>query len=496
MVKVDINPEQYIFNSFATPSYKNFIGFVKRYLAPSMEMEFVEEDYYEELWNDIMTFQETHHQLPRGHSKSEIIHCWATIYFGVYQVINPFYNVKGKQKRIVQQLVSSSDWSATGELSDRIKHYMESHPVLASILPDMKDKRRNNNKKLELKNGSTIHFRSIKTKRGLHVDRICGDDYVTETSVLSDEETWNLAKGAILPMGTVKRAMVNISGTPLRHSDINMRIHRGDMGPEWHCVKKPAILDWEKHTLLSPKRFTWALLMKKRAEIGSMSFESEYMLNPIDDETSVIKRAWVEGCFDKTKGLHKNRAYFSEVYLGVDFAFSDRVTADKSVFLTLGFFDGKYYVLDYVTKKGMSGTEQLQFIKELHAIYKYDLMALEENSIKAILKEVRELGLPIKLFRTANIDERDKAVPNPDGVMSISKRNFVMRLGTVFENKEIVIPTMGEEAANKATDMLNECVSFALEEGKIVEIGLHPDIPIALGYALEIAKSGNFIFDM
>ena len=41
----------------------------------------------------------------------------------------------------------------------------------------------------------------------------------------------------------------------------------------------------------------------------------------------------------------------------------------------------------------------------------------------------------------------------------------------------------------KLDDLLEqEFLSFALEEGKIVEIGVHPDIPIAFVYAGEAAK--------
>ena len=44
--------EKALFDSFKESNYPNFIGFVKRYLAPYMEQHFEEEDYYKE-WFDI-----------------------------------------------------------------------------------------------------------------------------------------------------------------------------------------------------------------------------------------------------------------------------------------------------------------------------------------------------------------------------------------------------------------------------------------------------------
>jgi len=38
---------------------------------------------------------------------------------------------------------------------------------------------------------------------------------------------------------------------------------------------------------------------------------------------------------------------------------------------------------------------------------------------------------------------------------------------------------------------LAECTSYALSDGKLVEAGVHPDIPIGLGYALELMNMGG-----
>jgi len=176
---------------------------------------------------------------------------------------------------------------------------------------------------------------------------------------------------------------------------------------------------------------------------------------------------------------------------GVDFAFSDRVTADNSAFVSLGKKDDKFTVFDCQLKKGMSAYEQLNFIKEsCHSVHHYDEIALEENSIKSISKDIEQFGLPIKLYWTGASDpaaskQDHKKYDFPGIRKTVGKINLIMRLGTAFENGKFVLPYKTEEDKKITDRILAECTSFALADGKLVEGGIHPDIPIALGYALE-----------
>lgn len=481
---------------YSEPTYENFIAFVERYCAPHMDMEFVTEEYYRTLWDDQWQHKDIDAQISRGHSKSEIFAILSTIYFAVIQPYNPFYEREwGKKKRIVEQLVFSSDTTTVGELSDRINDYFEEDDVLRAFKPNRADGDKWNHFKFELTNGSIIHFRGMKMKRGLHVDRAVGDDLTTESSTLTDNQTKDFFNGAFLPMTTVKVAMTMIDGTPIRQGDVMTTLEADE---HWHHIKLPcsrvAIEEATEDDLLSPNRFTVRMLQEKKRQIGSVKFGAEYMLNPIDDTTALIKREWVQGCYDETVPLYYTRAHFDEVYLGVDFAFSDRVTADHSVFCSIGVADGKFYLLNYIRRQGMSGPEQLELIRTLHEEYKYDMIGLEENSIKAVTKEFQASGMPIKMFHTGNIDERDKKKPNMTGTVSVSKTNFVHRLGATFENNNIVLPYKKGEARPMMDLLMEECISWALDEGKLIEVGRHPDIPIALGYALEVASQTTFAF--
>lgn len=476
--------EAALFESFREPTYENFIGFVKRYLAPHMEQDFIEEDYYKE-W---FTLEETNRynavEAPRGHSKSEIFTVWLTIYYAIYNIMH-------------EQIVSSVSGDQTNELFDRIKYFFYVSPYLnENYKPEGADKNVAlsswNSKKIVLKNDVIVHARSIGGKwRGLHVDRIVCDDIITEDSTLSDKQTINKFYSAVFNCSTAKKGKITVIGTPLRFTDILYDLKANE---QFSFNAYPAILNMEERIVLSPKRKSFDELMKIKETIGSLRFQCEYMLNPIDDHSSIFKRIWLREAREERLSLIKNRRELLDrgyevvsILCGADFAFSERKGANYSVFLTLARLnDGRLLLCDYFRKSGMSGQQQVDKLRELHSIYEYDTMALEENSIMSIRRDIQNIGLPIKLYRTGSRDTD----------ASLSKTNSILRMTTLFENRQVIIPYGSDEAKEKYELFEQECLSFALEEGKIIEIGVHPDIPIAFVYAAETAKrstAGGFV---
>jgi hypothetical protein len=235
--------------------------------------------------------------------------------------------------------------------------------------------------------------------------------------------------------------------------------------------------------------------MKIKQTIGSVRFQCEYMLNPIDDQSSIFKREWLQRSRSESFDLIRNRQdlrnYGLEILFltcGADFAFSERKGANYSVFLTLAkLTDGRFLLCDYFRGKGLTGQQQVDKLRELHRVYDYDTMALEENSIMAISKDMRSLGLPFKMLRTGSRDTDN----------TLSKTNAILRMTTWFENNQVIIPYGSDEAKEKYDLLEQEFLSFALEDGKIIEIGVHPDIPIAFVYAGEASKkvqsTGGFV---
>ena len=97
------------------------------------------------------------------------------------------------------------------------------------------------------------------------------------------------------------------------------------------------------------------------------------------------------------------------------------------------------------------------------------------------------MGLPIKMFWTGTRDQKDKLIKDPHNTTyTISKVNAIQRMAISFENKRWVIPYKHENEILAADTMIEELTSWALEEGKLVEIGKHPDGPMAIIMMMEL----------
>ena len=483
---------QLLISSF---TYENFLAFRQEFLAPYMNLPFVEEDYDKEIWDELMTSWGAIHEISRGHGKSEI-GIQLTVFMALCQPNNDLYQGQfGMRHAMKELLIISSDMTTVSELRDRILGYFLADDNLREYIPEGTSKRDQNAKynttKVNLTNGTIMHFRPIKTKRGLHVDFIWIDDPTTESSTLTDRQTEDFVKGAIMPMGTAKHALFWVTGTPIRTTDILSNLSK--TGAYLH-KKRPALN--EEGVPLS-KRFTKEMLLDIKKKIGSVKFSAEYLLNPVDDSVSLIKQSWLDSCKDKRMTLTKNRGHYDTVVCGVDFSFGDteysRGGGDNFVLWVWGIEGDKKVLLNVYWRNDLSATEQLRFVKEIHQIYCFDHVGMEFNSIRALATELDGLRLPLKLFNMGNVDEKDKKKPDFSRVISLSKRNMIGRIGTQAENKLMVLPYGDEESKTLVDKFCSEATSWALEEGKIIELGIHPDLPIAAGIGLECASQATFV---
>jgi len=251
----------------------------------------------------------------------------------------------------------------------------------------------------------------------------------------------------------------------------------------------------DKGNILWKERFSKTKLLEirdgkgKKEGIGTSAFAKEYLNNPIDNETSTIKIEDVVACYDYSWDYSYED--MDEVYLGVDFAFSDRITADASAFVDVGIKDKKKHILNIRWKKGLSLPKQLTYIRSLHEAHNYSIIGVEENSIKSTSSDIHSLGLPIKMFWTGSRDSVQKD-SNKKG-KSYSKVNAVERLSVEFENRMWVIPYKTEEHKKIASTLSSELTSWGKEDGKLVELGVHPDSPIGMIMVNEILNKPRII---
>lgn len=491
------------------PTYLKFRIFVQNFLAPYMDMKFTTEKYYEELWNEIWSNKNTVHQLPRGHSKTELIGIWVTIWIAVFQPNNPFYEkYKGKTKPMTQQTLIAGAQADLDAWTDRIKDFFDKVPRLRRFKPEGAKKDAVtiawNKREMKLNNGHQLHLRTVKSRiRGLHVDRVVADDLITEASSLTDKQTIDVWDGAVHGTTTSKEAMINVIGTPLRYTDIQYHLKNK---PEGYFFKaRPAIINHDEKTVLSPNRRSYDDLMRVKREIGSTKFSAEYMLNPIDDSVSLIKREHIVQCLDtyfegmwlqphirktgsivdvkldKLNSFTFRREDWQGIFITADFAFSNRATADWTVFSYYGVKDKRLFKLGYIRAQGWSAATQMAVGKALHEYFKATTHGYEENSIKGIVPDIGHLNLPVKLFWMGANDSAQKRTPGPEfrgRRRTIGKVTSIERLDVAYENKKLILPYKTDRDKENMDLQIEESISWALEEQKLVEIGRHPDIPI------------------
>ena len=426
---------------------------------------------------------------PRGHAKTSI----TGIIFLIFCIVNKL------EKYIVY---ISQNHAKTVQFIDPIRHEFKNNKILRFIWGDLTPRPGRDDQGKDREDcfdvgGCRVEAVSFEKNlrgfkyRNMRPTLIIGDDIESDERVLNPElreKDKNKLNKVIIPALDI-RGRFKMIGTILHNYSLlknKIDLYNGKIFRACNPDLK---------NLLWPDRFTKKILLDIKKDIGSVAFQQEYLNDPIDNTSSLIKREWIEQCkrtdlssediFEMVKG---NK--FEMKTMGADFAFSDRITADESAYVGLGRKDEFYYLLNCQKDKGLSINEQMNIMKnELFPRYRYDRMGLEENSIKAISKDIQQYNLPITLFWTAASDPAAKKKEGYDWTdkrHTVGKINLIMRLGTAFENKQFVIPYKTEKDKIMFDRILSECTSYALSDGKLVEAGVHPDIPIALGYALEL----------
>lgn len=425
---------------------------------------------------------------PRGHGKSSTV----GIIFLCYCIVNKL------EPYIVY--VSQSH-TKTVQFVDPIRNEFNNNNRLKYIYGSLapKDNKDENGKDREDcfdVNGCRVEAVSFeKNLRGfkhhnMRPTLIIGDDIEDDARVLNPElrdKDSNKLNKVVIPSLDIDGRFKMI-GTILHHDSLLKKKIKQCDGKIFRACK-PDFTD-----ILWSDRFTEKKLRKIKKDITSVPFTQEYLNNPVDNSKALIKREWITSCY--REDLSKQEAEemnFPFKYCGADFAFSDRITADKTAFATIGCKDEYHYILDCQWFHGKSLQEQMIILKnEIYAKYNHDMLGLEENSIKSITKDIEQYKMPLKLFWTSANDPpaRKNDAKDYDWTArrhTVGKLNLIMRMGALFENKQIIIPYKTEKDKETAHQLTAELTSWALADGKLVEAGVHPDAPIALAYALELA---------
>ena len=483
---------KFYYQAFKNP--QNFESFCRFILPKAFTKPFA--DFHKKIIKEFMSSKNDAVAAPRGHGKSTLIGQGFVLWCILY-------------KRYNYIIYTSQNHSKSVQFLEPIRAELMNNPRINFIYGEQQiktasdDKGKNREDVLDI-NGIRLQALSFeKNIRGLkhsnqRPDLIIMDDIEDDERVLNPElrrkDSDKLDK-QIIPSLDPENGVVKFIGTILHHDSLlvkKIRLFDGSIYRACELDDEGNIL---AETIVFPDMYNVEILMEKKRVMGSSGFQSEYLNSPIDDQASIIKRGWIKKCFDETISFEDEVPV--DCILGADFAFSDRVSADKSAFVTVEDNEG-YIVRGCITKKGMSITQQFNLLQELHNKHRFYNLALEENSIRSMSDELKSYDFPFMLFWTGSSDSPNRKSPDPyfEGKRhTVGKTNMINRLATQFENSNIRIPYKTESDKMIANQILDECTSFALSDGRLVEVGVHPDIPIALGYAIECASKNSFVLD-
>jgi phage terminase large subunit-like protein len=320
------------------PSFDSFGVFVDSFMGKWLECKVPE--FHREIYDLIPKHRRLVVAAPRGFAKSTIISRFYPIWLALFD----------KARDIT--IISASETLAVGFLRD-IKRELEQNQLINSIWGDVKSDKWSESH-IILKNGVNIRARGAGGQiRGFRPDVIVLDDIETDESVRSEEQRkllkdWlfkaclNTLKpdGQFIVIGTIIHPLSVLADLLAIDNGWEKRKYRaydGGIQAAGHELWKEL---WGHEKLQARKR-----------EIGSFAFSSEFMNEPISEETAPIKdtqiRYW--------KVLPDQ---FSAV-IAVDPAYSEENDADyKTASLVLCDQQGNRYLAWYIRTHSKIGEFQ------------------------------------------------------------------------------------------------------------------------------------------
>lgn len=317
---------------------------------------------------------------PRGHAKStwEKIDCIHDIVYGLEPVI-----------LYVGNTITDAQFHF-----EAIKSELEGNAALREVYgsvvpPEWQDSPKWTNKHFETSNHVNVIARGAGKGRGVNIKnqrptKIIIDDAEDDELVRSPERrqkfhTW--VHNVIIPSLDRERGYLKFIGTVLNDECEVLNFYKANGG-----IFRKAIEDG--------KSIWWpmAKLMKLKKKIGSISFAQEYLNEPTNEETAMIKMAWLK--FYEEGNEPKNLTKYGYA----DLAISTSTKADYFVIITVGVDDkGEVWVLDLLREKGVTFNGQVEHIIQSHLKHKYTRFGIESVAYqRALEQEVKRQGNAMK----------------------------------------------------------------------------------------------------
>ncbi|MDE1924932.1 MAG: hypothetical protein KGH79_02000 [Patescibacteria group bacterium] len=296
---------------------------------------------------------------------------------------------------------------------------------------------------------------------------VIADDLEDLESVRQQEQRdklWQWYTGDVMPMGTDLTQFVVI-GTRLHEDSLLMRLRKGiESGARAGVSRTYPIIDAGGSSLW-PGRFPTMESIEelKRGIADDATFEREYMLRIIPDESRVVRAEWIR-YFKDLPPLEGNPD-LQMTLTGIDLAISKETSADFTAMVPVSVFrdrDGNWsiYVHPNPVNERLDYPETRQRIKELSRRLGFGSptpVHIESVGYQsAMVQDLRHEGFPAEEFKVHGQDKR----------MRLSLVTHLVKNGIVR------FPERGAEA------LINQLVGFGIER--------HDDLADAFAIALHI----------
>ena len=308
-------------------------------------------------------------------------------------------------------------------------------------------------------NGGKIVGKGLGSEvRGGTYDLIIVDDVLRSDNKFSDEDVESFIDEELEPMLLVRGGQIIVVGTKKSSTDIFETLQeRAERDGAWKFIKYQAIIDWEKHIVLCPDRFTWEQLMQKRKTMGFTKFDKEFQCESVsrgsrvfsDDVLTTAKKLGIGHEIQEraNKGTSDPWSY----YMGIDTARAGTASADYTVAFILGYNSKTHKKrLCWVwRKKGMKIINQVKEIGETALKYNYPVVLVEKNNLGQdfIDELVARYNLTIESFTTT---------PK-------SKEDLIRFLVSEFENERILLPGVDKKSRDMTKMVVGELSKFIVE---------------------------------
>lgn len=265
----------------------NFLKFVEFFLEKHLTSGVPE--FHRELYRLLPSAPRLALATPRGHGKSTICSVFYPLWLALFE------------KRQDITIISASE-SLAIEWLRKIKRELEYNSEIRLFFGDLKSDKWTENH-IILNNGKRVNIRARGAQgqiRGFRPDVLICDDLETNETVESEEQRKKLKDwifkdclNTLMPLG-----QFIIIGTIIHPLSVLSDLLAVDNG--WEKRKFQAYKDGKQEAgnELWPENWTHERLQERKREIGTWAFASEYMNDPVSDESAPVKpemiRTWTE----------------------------------------------------------------------------------------------------------------------------------------------------------------------------------------------------------